>query len=179
MTKKLLTAALAIAACAALWGAVCPRNASDGKVPAADQVTSTAATAQEEHTGAIPLSAAEKEHAPAEGTNPSLPTEAPEPAPVMAEIQPPAAPAKETAAPEESKPAQAPGPATVAPQPAQSPQPEQPQASADPAPGERSAASGKAQVWVPGFGWVEDGGGNIGVYAEDMYENGNKIGSMG
>jgi len=171
MTKKLLAAALAIAACAALWGAVCPRNASDVKVPAADQVTSTAATAQEEHTGAIPLSAAEKEHAPAEETNPPLPTEAPEPAPVMAETQPPAAPLKETATPE-VKPAQAP-------QPAQSPQPEQPQPSAVPAPGERSAAGGRAQVWVPGFGWVEDGGGNVCTYAEDLYENGNKIGSMG
>jgi hypothetical protein len=61
----------------------------------------------------------------------------------------------------------------------QSPQPEQPQPSADPAPGERSAAGGKAQVWVPGFGWVEDGGGNVCTYAEDLYENGNKIGSMG
>jgi outer membrane biosynthesis protein TonB len=171
MTKKLLTAALAIAACATLWGAVCPQNASDGKVPAADQVTSTAAAAQEEHTGAIPLSAAEKEYAPAEETNPPLPTEAPEPAPVMAETQLPAAPPKETAAPE-VKPAQAP-------QPVQSPQPEQPQPSADPAPGERSAAGGKAQVWVPGFGWVEDGGGNVCTYAEDLYENGNKIGSMG
>jgi hypothetical protein len=43
MTKKLLTAALAIAACAALWGAVCPRNASDGKVPEAEQVPGAAA----------------------------------------------------------------------------------------------------------------------------------------
>ena len=46
MTKKLLTAALAIAACAALWGAVCPRNASDGyecqleSEPGADQKVS-------------------------------------------------------------------------------------------------------------------------------------------
>ena len=49
MTKKLLTAALAIAACAALWGAVCPQNASDVKVPSSDQVTSTVAAAKEEH----------------------------------------------------------------------------------------------------------------------------------
>ena len=178
MTKKLLTAVLAIAACAALWGAVCPRNASGGKVLASDQVTNTAAVVQEEHTGAIPLSAAEKEYAQSEETNPPLPTDAPVPEPTLTEPQPPAAPPKETAAPE-AKPAQAPDPATVAPQPAQSPQPEQPQASADPAPGERSAASGKAQVWVPGFGWVEDGGGNVCTYAEDLYENGNKIGSMG
>jgi outer membrane biosynthesis protein TonB len=171
MTKKLLTAVLAIVACAALWGAVCPRNASIGKVPAVDQTTSTAAASQEGHTEAIPLSAAEKEYAPAKETSLPLPTDAPVPVPTLTEPQPPAVPAKETAA-LEVKPAQAP-------QPVQSPQPEQPQPSADPAPGERSAAGGKAQVWVPGFGWVEDGGGNIGVYAEDMYENGNKIGSMG
>ena len=96
----------------------------------------------------------------------------------MAETQPPAAPAKETAA-LEAKPAQAPEHATSAPQPVQSPQPKQPQPSADPAPSERSAAGGKAQVWVPGFGWVEDGGENVCTYAEDLYENGNKIGSMG
>lgn len=178
MRKKLLVAALAIAACAALWGAVCPQNTSDGKVPAADQVTSTAAAAQEEHTGAIPLSAAEEEYAPAEETNPPLPTEAPVPPPAPTEPQSPAAPPKETAMPE-VKPAQAPEPTTAAPQPAQNPQPEQPQSSADPAPGERSAAGGRAQVWVPGFGWVEDGGENVCTYAEDLYENGNKIGSMG
>jgi len=148
MTKKLLAAALAIAACAALWGAVCPQNASGGKVPASDQVISTADAAQEEHTEAIPLSAAEEEYAPAEETNSPLPTEAPEPT-------------------------------TAAPQPAQNPQSKQPQPSAVPAPGERSVAGGKAQVWVPGFGWVEDGGGNVCTYAEDLYENGNKIGNMG
>ena len=37
----------------------------------------------------------------------------------------------------------------------------------------------KGQVWFPGFGWVDDeGGGTSGTKAEDMYENGNKIGVM-
>lgn len=37
----------------------------------------------------------------------------------------------------------------------------------------------KGQVWFPGFGWVDDeGGGASGTKAEDMYENGNKIGIM-
>lgn len=36
------------------------------------------------------------------------------------------------------------------------------------------------QIYIPGFGWVEDkGGGAVGETAPDMYENGNKIGSMG
>lgn len=34
-------------------------------------------------------------------------------------------------------------------------------------------------VYVPGFGWIESQGPNHVEYAEDMYENGNKIGSMG
>ena len=34
-------------------------------------------------------------------------------------------------------------------------------------------------VYVPGFGWIESQRPNHAEYAEDMYENGNKIGSMG
>lgn len=34
-------------------------------------------------------------------------------------------------------------------------------------------------VYVPGFGWIESQDPNHIEYAEDMYENGNKIGSMG
>ena len=33
-------------------------------------------------------------------------------------------------------------------------------------------------VYVPGFGWLESQGPNHAEYAEDMYENGNKIGRM-
>jgi len=36
------------------------------------------------------------------------------------------------------------------------------------------------KIYVPGFGWVDDhGGGGEGIQADDMYENGNKIGIMG
>ena len=34
-------------------------------------------------------------------------------------------------------------------------------------------------VYVLGFGWIESQGPNQVEYAEDMYENGNKIGIMG
>lgn len=35
------------------------------------------------------------------------------------------------------------------------------------------------QIYIPGFGWVENhGGGGSGTVADDMYENGNKIGIM-
>jgi outer membrane biosynthesis protein TonB len=37
----------------------------------------------------------------------------------------------------------------------------------------------QGQIFVPGFGWVKDeGGGAQGTTAEDMFENGNKIGNM-
>ena len=35
------------------------------------------------------------------------------------------------------------------------------------------------QVYVPGFGYVENSGENTGVQDNSMYENGNKIGEMG
>lgn len=35
------------------------------------------------------------------------------------------------------------------------------------------------QIYIPGFGWTENhGGGSSGTTADDMYENGNKIGIM-
>lgn len=35
------------------------------------------------------------------------------------------------------------------------------------------------QIYVEGFGWVDyEGGGTSGTQADDMYENGNKVGSM-
>ena len=38
----------------------------------------------------------------------------------------------------------------------------------------------RAMIYINGFGWVADeGGGGVCEYADDMYENGNKIGSMG
>ncbi|WP_132996234.1 DUF6550 family protein [Sporanaerobacter acetigenes] len=36
----------------------------------------------------------------------------------------------------------------------------------------------KGQTYLPGFGWVENSGENQGTKADDMYENGNKIGNM-
>ena len=49
-----------------------------------------------------------------------------------------------------------------------------------PAPGEPQAGdTPNGQIYVPGFGWVENnGGGGSGTTLNDMYENGNKIGIM-
>ena len=49
--------------------------------------------------------------------------------------------------------------------------PESPPTAIDSLPGD--------MVYVPGFGWLESQGPNHVEYAEDMYENGNKIGIMG
>ncbi len=40
-------------------------------------------------------------------------------------------------------------------------------------------AAKEYMVYVPGFGWIQSEGPNHVEYAEDMYENGNKIGIMG
>lgn len=53
--------------------------------------------------------------------------------------------------------------------------PERP-GSDEPAPGSTNNAG---QVYVPGFGYVENSGANQGGSLDDMYENGNKIGEMG
>ena len=44
---------------------------------------------------------------------------------------------------------------------------------------ETSGDNSADMVYVPGFGWIESQGPNQATYAEDMYENGNKIGIMG
>lgn len=50
----------------------------------------------------------------------------------------------------------------------------------EPASGTQKYIDGKLYVWVPGFGLIEySGKPSVGITAEDMYENGNKIGSMG
>jgi len=36
----------------------------------------------------------------------------------------------------------------------------------------------QGKTYLPGFGWIENSGENQGTVAEDMYENGNKIGNM-
>ena len=48
----------------------------------------------------------------------------------------------------------------------------------EPAPASPNSAPDN-MVYVPGFGWIESQGPNHAEYAEDMHENGNKIGIMG
>ena len=56
-------------------------------------------------------------------------------------------------------------------------QPMQPESGSEPKP--ITNDNGLADmVYVPGFGWIQSEGPNHVEYAEDMYENGNKIGIM-
>ena len=54
--------------------------------------------------------------------------------------------------------------------------PANPPAESEPAAGSTNSSG---QVYVPGFGYVENSGENQGGTLDDMYENGNKIGIMG
>ena len=54
--------------------------------------------------------------------------------------------------------------------------PANPPAESEPAAGSTNSSG---QVYVPGFGYVENSGGNTGIQDNEMYENGNKIGEMG
>ena len=54
-----------------------------------------------------------------------------------------------------------------------------PKITQEPAEPEASTEQRGDMVYVPGFGWLESQGPNHVEYAEDMYENGNKIGIMG
>lgn len=57
-----------------------------------------------------------------------------------------------------------------------------PQGSQSTAPqmGDTRVVNGQKQFYFLGFGWIDDNDQpNECIYAEDMYENGNKIGSMG
>ena len=61
--------------------------------------------------------------------------------------------------------------ATPKPKPEPIPEPPTVQKTVAPQPGD--------MVYVEGFGWIESQGPNRVEYAADMYENGNKIGTMG
>lgn len=56
----------------------------------------------------------------------------------------------------------------------------QPPAPAETKMGDTRTVDGQRQVYFLGFGWIDDDDmPNEAYYAEDMYENGNKVGSMG
>ena len=153
MKKRIITVA-AFAACLALWAAVWPQKKPAEATPVLP--TPAAVIATQPEVPEIPeieeVKSSEEEKA--RETLPELVEEAdivPKPSPTQTP------PASEVPVPPEQN-------AT-------------PQQEPEPAPTPDSVSDN--MVYVPGFGWIESQGPNHMEYAEDMYENGNKIGIMG
>ena len=154
MRKGIITVAV-VAACLALCAAVWPQDEPAGETPALPTPAAVIATQPEVPEIAEMEEVISPEDEKAEATLPKLGEEA--------DIAP------------EPPPAQMP-PASEVPVP-----PEQdttPQHEPEPASASHESTSDN-MVYVPGFGWIESQGPNHAEYAEDMYENGNKIGIMG
>lgn len=151
MKKRVITAA-AFAACLALCAAVWPQDQPAGETPALP--TPAAVIAAQLQVPEIPEmeEVISPEEEKAEAILPKLVEEADMPSP-----------------------AQTPPPSEVPVPPEQDTTPQQ-----EPEPALASPDSiPNNMVYVPGFGWIESQGPNHVEYAEDMYENGNKIGNMG
>ena len=153
MMKRIITVT-AFAACLALCAAVWPQKQPAGETPALP-IPSAVIAAQPE-VPEIPKTeeVIPPEEEKAETTLPELVEEA--------DIAP------------EPSPAQAPPPSEVPIPPEQDATPQQ-----EPEPAPAPDSEPDNIVYVPGFSWIESQGPNHVEYAEDMYENGNKIGIMG
>ena len=154
--KKRIAIAAAITASLALWAAVSPQTAVDKETPVltpTPPVIAPQAPFPEPTEPATPLTT---EMEKVNGT-------IAEPVLEEADEQPPA-PTPVPTVENQAEPALEP---TDTPEPEPIPEPEV------------TDSSSENMVYVPGFGWIESQGPNQATYAEDMYENGNKIGIMG
>ena len=150
--KKLIMTTV-IAACLALCAAVWPQSEAVEETPVPTQIPAVSApeaTVAELKTEVEATPSAEKDK-----------TKVPQPEPLHESIhEPDATPMEIPAAPE----------AQPAPEPEATPESVLAQTVIDPQLGD--------MVYVEGFGWLECQEPGEVTYAEDMYENGNKIGSM-
>ena len=153
MRKGIITVAV-VAACLALCAAVWPQQQPAGETPALPIPAAVIATQPEVPEIAEMEEVISSEDEKAEATLPELGEEA--------DIAP------------EPPPAKTPPPSEVPVPPEQDVTPPQ---ESEPTPAPDSAPDN--MVYVPGFGWIESQGSNHAEYAEDMYENDNKIGIMG
>ena len=154
--KKQIAIAAAITASLALWAAVSPQTAGGKETPAPSPTPAVAApqralTQPKEPEVSLTTELEQVEETIAE----SVTAETVEQLPASAQ--------KPTAGNQD----------TPAPEPTDTPEPEPP---TEP---EVTDSSSENMVYVPGFGWIGSQGPNQVTYAEDMYENGNKIGIMG
>lgn len=164
MKKLIMTTVIAacLALCAAVWPQSNPAEETLAPTPM-PAVSAPEATVAELKTEVETAPLAEKEKAitPQIETPQEILTE-PEPTPIETPAATVAQPTAESEAAQEvdHKPAQE-----------LTPEPDNEQTVVD--------QQSNDMVYVPGFGWIESQGPNQIEYAEDMYENGNKIGRMG
>ena len=149
MKKRIITVA-AFAACLALCAAVWPRNEPAGETPALSTPAAVIATQPEVQEIPETEGVISPEEEKAGATLPELVEEAdivPEPSP--AQMPPsskvPVLPEQDVTPPQEPEPTPAPD------------------------------SEPDNMVYVPDFGWIKGQGPNHAEYAEDMYENDNKI----
>ena len=164
--KRKIIATAAISACLTLCAAVWPQAEMGRETPLTSEkpaVTAPQPTLPESEELVLTVTTEEEK------------VEVPEAEPIPEETsEEPTGPApemeKKTEAEQESTP------------PAQTESIQAPPAQPEPKPAPEPEANGSSSenmVYVPGFGWIESQGPNQVECAEDMYENGNKIGSMG
>ena len=164
--KRRFIVTTAITACLALCAAVWPQTEKVGETPMLSEtaaVTTPRPTLPEAEKPVLPVVTEKKESEMLEAES------APE---VAAEELPIPVPEKEDEAETEQEYVP---PTQTDPIPVQPTQPE-PKSAPEPIANDNELAD---MVYVPGFGWIESQGPNHVEYAEDMYENGNKIGIMG
>lgn len=164
--KKRIIVTAAITACLALCAAVWPQTEKVGKTPAPSEtaaVTTPQPTLQGAEKPVLPVVTEKKETEMPEAE--SAPEVAAEELPIpVPEIEDEAETEQEYVPPTQTD--------SI---PVQPTQPE-PKSAPEPIANDNELTD---MVYVPGFGWIESQGPNQVEYAEDMYENGNKIGIMG
>ena len=154
--KKQIAIAAAITASLALWAAVSPQTAVDKETPTLTPTPAVIAPQTPLPEPPEPAMTLTTEMEKADGMIAE---------PVLEEAdEQPSSPDPEPTTENQAEPALEP---TDTPEPELIPEPEV------------TDSSSENMVYVPGFGWIESQGPNQATYAEDMYENGNKIGIMG
>ena len=162
--KNRIIIAAAFTACLALCAAVWPQAETVEKTPAPSEttaVTTPRPTLPEPEELILPTITGKKESEMSETKSAQETTneELPVPAPAIED---------EPMAEQKSAPPMQTEPAPV--------HPTQSESAPEPIANDNELAD---MVYVPGFGWIESQGSSQVEYAEDMYENGNKIGIMG
>ena len=162
--KNRIIIAAAFTACLALCAAVWPQTEKVGETPMLSEtaaVTTPQPTLPEAEKPVLPVVTEKKESEMPEAE--SAPEVATEELPIpVPEIEDEAETEQKSAPPTQTDP-------TLV-------QPAQPESAPEPKANDNELAD---MVYVPGFGWIQSEGPNHVEYAEDMYENGNKIGIMG